>query len=156
MFLWLRRILLATAVAFLLLSVIAYTAFPSRLSEGTSTLRFPLAHPKPTWQAEPCPYCPSRLPNEPIALCVDYPAHSWKSRWWLQDGGALDLLCLLDLAAIAYLWRPRAFGPGIALDAYGYRYRYGRGYADDADRVHAHEDVEEEDALAAPGGVMLA
>ena len=96
------------------------------------------------------------IPAHYIRVHPDYPAHSWKSRWWLQDGGALELLCLLDLAAIAYLWQPRASGPGIALDAYGYRYRYGRGYADDSDRVHAHEDVEEEDVFGAPGGALLA
>ena len=45
MFLWLCRILLATAVTFVLLSVIAYTAFPSRLSEGPSTPTVPLSFP---------------------------------------------------------------------------------------------------------------
>ena len=91
------------------------------------------------------------IPAHYIRVHPDYPALSWKSRWWLQDGGALEQLCLFDLAAITYLWRPRVSAPGISPAVNGYRYR-GRYVDDDC----AQEDVEEEDAFGAPGWAMLA
>ncbi|KAM5539602.1 hypothetical protein V8D89_006711 [Ganoderma adspersum] len=41
----------------------------------------------------------------PARLAEDYGPTMWRSRWWLLDGWRA-VLCLVDFAAIAYLWRP--------------------------------------------------